>query len=128
MVVGGKSYQFVVELLGLFARPDGIADDGVLADADEAGRLANATAIGEMFEKRQDFFGGQAGGEQRSTFEFGEALVTGATVKQASLSRAIVAADGEIAEVPLTELRALRVLATEDAEVVHDASRSEQRS
>src|SRR5262249_62425204 len=44
-VAGGKSHELVVGLLGVGTGPQGVADDGIFIDADQACGLADATAV-----------------------------------------------------------------------------------
>jgi hypothetical protein len=46
-----------VGLPGVFAGQGGVADDRVLADADQASGLADATAVGEVFQQGEDLVG-----------------------------------------------------------------------
>ena len=62
-VEGGKAHPLVVELLGGAAGLAGAADDGVLADPDQAGSLADADALGAVGQDGHGLVGGQAGGE-----------------------------------------------------------------
>jgi hypothetical protein len=57
--VGGKGHEFVVEPPGVLAGGAGQAAYYVLADADQARRLADAAAIGEVAEDGQEFLVGQ---------------------------------------------------------------------
>jgi hypothetical protein len=84
-VWGGKSHEFVVELLGVLTGQGGVADDGVLADADQASGLADATAVGQVFQEGQSFFRGQPSLEQRRALAFRETGLARAAVEQASL-------------------------------------------
>jgi len=47
-VAGGKSHELVVELLGVRAGQQAVADDGVLVHADQARGLADADAFGDV--------------------------------------------------------------------------------
>src|SRR5262249_51073775 len=118
-VAGGKSHEFVVELLGVVAGEQGVAADGVLVDAGEPAGLADADALGEVAEDVEDLVGRQAGVEQRRALAPGEARPAGAAVQQAEVLRPVVAADGEVAVPALAVVGAIRVLAAEWREVVH---------
>ncbi len=63
VVEGGKAHQFVVELAGVVAGAQGQAGDGVLADADQAGGLSDATAVGEVRQDGQELVLRQMGSE-----------------------------------------------------------------
>jgi hypothetical protein len=109
-----------VELLGVPAGGPGQPPDGVLIDACQARGLADAAAVGEVPQDRQERVVGQAAVEQRGALAFGEAVLAGATVEQAALlRRAVACADGEVAVPPPAVQGAVAVLAAEAAEVVH---------
>jgi hypothetical protein len=76
----------------------------------------------QVMEDGKDLRFGQAGIEQRGAFAFGEALLAGAAVEEASLLRSIVSADGQVAVSAFAEVGAVGVEATENAEVVHGGS------
>src|SRR5207237_6416723 len=59
-VRGGKGHELVVALLGVVAGPQGVADDGVLAHADEAAGLADADPLLEVGQDGGGLVGGQA--------------------------------------------------------------------
>ncbi len=46
MVVGGKSHELVVQLLGVTAGQADVVGDGVAVHADQAGHLAGAHTLG----------------------------------------------------------------------------------
>src|SRR5262249_54023373 len=74
-VWGGKGHPFVVQPLGVLAGQAGQAPDGVLVDADQACGLADAAAVGEVLQDRQERVARQAGVEQRRALAFGEAVL-----------------------------------------------------
>src|SRR5689334_6369573 len=117
-VRGGKSHEFVVELLGVVAGPQGVADDGVLADADQPAGLADADALLEVGQDRGGLVGGQAAAEERGALALGEAGLAGAAVQQAAPLLAVAAAGGEVAVAALAVVGAVGVLAAEAAQVV----------
>jgi hypothetical protein len=117
-VLGGKSHEFVVELLGVLAGAKAVADDGVLADAHQAAGLADAAALGEVVQDGEGFFGTQAGVEQGRALAFGEACLAGLAVEQAAWWRSIACADGEIAVASFTVVGTVGVLTAESVEVV----------
>src|SRR5438270_2910140 len=63
-VAGGKSHDLVVGVFGMGAGPQGVADDCVLIDAGQAGRLADAAAVLEVLEDGQGPVVVQAGAKQ----------------------------------------------------------------
>jgi hypothetical protein len=73
-----------------------VADDGVFVDADEAGGLAYAAALGQVMQDGEGLVSRQAGIEQRRAFAFGEARLAGAGVQQPSLLGSVVATDGQV--------------------------------
>jgi hypothetical protein len=119
VVEGGKGHEFVVESAGVVAGECAEAADGVLADADQAGGLADAAAVGDVGQGGQELVPGQAGAEERRALALGEAGLAGGAVEQAVLAFAAVAhADGEVAGAPPAAVRAVGVEAAEAAEVV----------
>ena len=88
----------------------------------QAGGLPNATPLGDVVQDRDRLVRGEAGVEARGAFAFGEAGRTGAAVEEATLVRAVVTANGQVVVAALAEVGAVRVLAAEDAEVVHGRS------
>jgi hypothetical protein len=119
--VGGKSHQFVVRLSGVGAGPQGVADDGVFIDARQARRLADTTAILEVPEDSQGLVFRESGGEQGAAFAFGEACLTGTADEHAALLVATVAeADAEVVAATQAKISTVRVLATEETQVVHE--------
>jgi len=92
-VEGGKGHEFVVALSGVAAGPHGVADDGVLIDPRQAGRLADAAAVLQVGEDGHGLGVGQAGAEQGSAFAFGKAFLAGAAGEHPTLAGAIAKAD-----------------------------------
>jgi hypothetical protein len=98
---------------------EGIADDGVLIDPDQACGLADATAFVEVLEDGQGLGVGQAGAEQGGALALGKAALAGATSEQAALRGGAVAeGDAEVAEATQTVVGAVGVLAAEGAQVI----------
>jgi RHS repeat-associated protein len=101
------------------AGEQGQARDGVLADADQPGGLADAAAIGEVSEDGQELVLRQVGAEQGRALALGEAGAAGGAVQQAVLVVAAVAhADGEVSAVTPAVVGAVGVETAEAAEVV----------
>jgi hypothetical protein len=99
--VGGKSHQLVVGLVGVRAGPQGVADDGVFIDTDEACGLADATAILEVGEDGEGSVLREPGGEEGGALALGETCLTGAADEQATLlARAVAEADAEVVTAP----------------------------
>jgi len=119
VVEGGKARQLVVELPGVAAGEQGLAVDGVLADTDQAGGLADAAAVGEVSEDGQELVAGEPGAEQGRALALGEAGPASAAGEQAVLAAGAVAhADGELSGVAAAVVGAVGVEATEAAEAV----------
>src|SRR5258708_30531350 len=103
------------------AGPQGVADDGVFIDARQACGLADAAAILEVGEDGEGLVFREPGGEEGGTLALGETCLAGAADEHpALLARAVAEADAEV--VPATEavIGTVRVLAAEQAEVVHE--------
>jgi hypothetical protein len=109
-----------MSVVGMFSRGAGQSDDGVAVDADEAPGLADAVALGQVFQDRDGGLFGEVAAIQRRALALRE---TGATALAVELSELLVlaesAADREIAGVPPAVERTIRVLAAELREVVH---------
>jgi len=118
-VAGGKSHEFVVALAGVRTGPHGIADDGVLIDARQAGGLADAAAVLEVLEDRQGSVVGEAGAEQGRALALGETLLAGAAGKHPALVWAIAEADAQIALTAAAVVGAGGVLAAEQGQLIH---------
>jgi len=119
VVEGGKAHQLVVQLAGVVAGAQGQAGDGVLADADQAGGLADAAAVGEVGQDGQELVLRQVGPEQGRALALGEAGATGGAVQEAvGVIAAVAHADGELASVTSAVVGAVGVEAAEAAEVV----------
>jgi hypothetical protein len=121
-VAGGKSHEFVVELPGVLAGPQAVADDGVLVHADQASGLADADPFGDMAQDGHDFVRGELGAEQRGALALGEAGLAGLTAEQAALLGAVAHGDGQVAVTAPAVVGAVRILAAEDAQVVRLSS------
>jgi hypothetical protein len=112
--------QLVVRSAGMFTGLAAVAADGVGMDLDQARRLEDATALGDMVEDRGDLVLRQVGAVQRGALAFGEPGAAGAAIEQAILSGfAESAGDSEVCGVAAAEVGASRILATESREVVH---------
>ena len=118
-VVGGKGDQLVVELLGVGAGDPAEAGNGGAADAGQPAGLADAAAVGDVGQDCLGLLRGQAGVEQRGALALGEPGLAGAAVEQAAPVGAVAGADGQVAGPALPVVRAVRLEATETAEVVH---------
>src|SRR5262249_1933296 len=120
-VIGGKSHQLVVSVVGMGAGPQGVAHDGVFIDARQARGLADATAVLEVGEDSEGLVLRKPSGEQGGAFALGERWRTGAADEQAALlAGAVAEADAEVVTAPQAVIGAVRVLAAEQAEVVHE--------
>jgi hypothetical protein len=53
-VLGGKGHEFVVELLGVVAGQQAVANDGVPVHADQAAGFADAHPLGEVVQDGHD--------------------------------------------------------------------------
>jgi hypothetical protein len=120
--LGGKGHEFVVELLGVFAGPEAITDDGVLADAGQACGLADAAPLGDVVQDGDRLVFREAAVEEGSALTFGETGLAATTIEETALASAVMAADSQVAVAAATEVRAVGVVAAESAEVVHSRS------
>ena len=99
-------------------------DDGVLVDTDQAAGLADAATFLQMLEDRESFVVGELGAIERGALAFGEAFLAGAAGQDAALLVGSVAeADTQVVATALAVVGTVGVLAAEDFQVVHGASR-----
>jgi hypothetical protein len=118
--VGGKGHEFVVAVLGVGARPQGVADDRVFIDAGQPCGLTDAAAVLEVLEDGEGLILGEAGAEEGTPFALREACLAGAAGEHPALSAgAITEADAEVVTAAQAIVGAVRVLAAKEAEVVH---------
>ena len=101
--------------LGVLAGQQGQPGDGVLVDPDQPGGLADAAALGEVLQDRQDLVVRELGVEQRRPLELGEPGLAGVAVEQAVVGLAEVVADREVAGAAPAVVGAVGVLAAEAA-------------
>jgi hypothetical protein len=119
-VAGGKSHEFVVAVPGVGPGPQGVADDRVFIDPDEASGLPDAATLVQVLEDGEGSVVSQACAEQGSAFALGEAPLAGATREHAALAFAIAEADAEIAAAAEAVVGASGVLTAEEVEVFHE--------
>jgi hypothetical protein len=106
----------------VLAGSTGVANNGVLVDADQAAGLSDTAALDEVVQDRDPFVGGQAAVEEGGALALGAAPPACAASEHAALFVGPVAeADPEIVATPTTEVGAGGVLAAEMAELVHEA-------
>jgi hypothetical protein len=115
-------HQVVVQERSVLAGGAAVTADGVGMDVDQSGRLADAAALGDMVEDREDGRLGQVGAIQRGPLAFGEAGAAGAAVEQPILAVLTEAAgDGEISRAAASEVKAVGILTAEAKEIIHGA-------
>jgi hypothetical protein len=96
------------------------ADDGIAVDVDQAPRLSDAAALGEVLEHGVGLLLGQVGVEEWRALALGEAALAGVAVEQPDVVLlAVAVADGEVCGVALAVEGASGILAAESCEVVH---------
>src|SRR5947209_7355436 len=104
----------------MFAGGAAVAADGIGMDLDQARRLEDAAALGDVVEDRGDLVLGQVGAVQRGALAFGEAGAAGAAIEEAELALlAEPAGDGEVSGIAAAEVGAAGIQAAESREVVH---------
>lgn len=116
--MGGKSHEFVVELLGVVAGHQGVADDRVAVHADQAAGLADADPLGDVAQDGHDLVLRQLGAEQRCPFALREAGFTRPAAEQTPASGAIAHGDRQIALAALAVVGTLGILTAEGTQVV----------
>ncbi len=98
----------------------GVANNGILIDSRQPGRLADATTVLEVLENIEGLLVGEPAAEQGGAFAFGEAVLAGAAGKHSPLVLAIAETDTKIVLATQTVVGALRILATEQIKVFHE--------
>jgi hypothetical protein len=122
-VLGGKRDEFVVDLPRVLAGQPAVAPHGVAIHLAKPPSLADAAALGDVFQDRFDLLGGQLGPEQGSPLALGEAGQAGAAPEHAArLVGAVAAGHGQISRVPLALIGASGIQAAEAPEVIHGAA------
>jgi hypothetical protein len=118
-----------VGLPGVRARPQGVADDGVLIDAGQAGGLADTAAVLEVLKDGQGAVLGQAGAEQGGALALAEALLAGAAGEHAvAAALAVTEGDAQVASATQAVVGTLGVLAAESVKVFHERNRTARTS
>jgi hypothetical protein len=79
-------HQLIVQAPGVPSGDPAIVADGIGMDLDQAGRLEDAAALGDVFQDGEDFLLGQVGAVQRGALAFGEPGPAGAAVEQPILA------------------------------------------
>jgi len=118
-VLGGKSHELVVEVLGLATRLQGQADDGVLVDAGQAAGLADADPLLQVGKDGEGFLLREVAVKQGRALQLAKAVLAGAAGEVTALGRAVAKGDAEVAQTTLAILSTVRILAAEVLEVVH---------
>jgi hypothetical protein len=109
-----------VALPGVGPGAQGVADDRVFIDPDEASGLPDAATILQVLEDGEGSVVSQACAEPGRAFAFGEASLAGATREHAALVFAIAEADTEITAAAYAVVGAIRVLTAEEVQVFHE--------
>jgi hypothetical protein len=107
----------------LLTRQQAKADHRVLIHADQPAGLPDPATVGDVFQQRHDLVLGQAAVEQQRALAFREAGLTGAAAEQAPPLGAVVPRHGQVAVPAFAMIRAVAILTTEQAQIVHRALR-----
>ena len=108
-------------LPGVGAGLEGIADDGVLIDARQAGGLPDAAAVLEVSEDGEGFVVRQSCAEQGRALALGEARLAATAGEHAPLLvRAVAEGGAEVAWAAPAVVGALGVLAAKPVKVFHE--------
>jgi hypothetical protein len=110
--------------VGVRAGPPGVADDGVLIGACQAGGLADAAAVLEVLEDGQGALVRQPGAEQGGALALAEALLAGAASEHAVSALAVAEGDPEVVPAAQAVVGALGILAAEQVKVFHERHRT----
>jgi hypothetical protein len=120
VVRGGEGDQLVVGRLGVVAGLADVSGHRIAVDSHESLGLADAAAVGHMFEHGEGLLLGQMGMEQRGALAFGEPVATGAATEQADrVVLAVMTADGEVFAATHTMIGTVGIQAAEPRKVIH---------
>jgi hypothetical protein len=113
-----------MDAVGMSTGEATVAGHRIPIDMAEPSSLADAVALLDVLENRLDFGSGDAGVEEWGALAFGEAGFAGAATKHAfGLVGAVTMADGEVFEVSLAVVRAVRIEAAEARQDIHSKVR-----
>jgi hypothetical protein len=109
-----------MNVVGMSTRGAGQSHDSIAMDTDETPGLANAIALGQVFQDREGSRFGQVAAIQGCALALREAGAAGVAVELPELLvLAKAAADREIVGVPLAVEGTVRILTAEALEVIH---------
>jgi hypothetical protein len=119
--LGGKGHEFIVELVGVFARQAAVTHYGVAMNALQSGGLADTATLGDVPKNGEDFFLRQFRFEQRSSLALGKSSVTGSAAEHPPLVVGpVVIAHVEVFPSAFSVIGTLGILATKFRQVLHD--------
>jgi hypothetical protein len=95
--LGGKSHEFIVQLLGVLAGQEAVTDHGVFIDPDEAAGLANPDSFDNVVEDIDNLVLRQTRVKEGCPFAFRETYLASPAPQQAALLATIAHRHGEIA-------------------------------
>jgi hypothetical protein len=122
LVWGGKSHEFVVDLLGVLAGDHGQANHGILVDPHEATGLSDPTILLEMVQDSHRLVVGEFAAVQSGPLAFGETVLASAARQDTGgFGGPIAETDPQVVQVPAAIISAGRVLAAEVFQVVHSS-------
>src|SRR5437588_5548554 len=122
-VLGGKSHNFVVDILGVFPGDHREAYHRVLVDAHQAAGLPHPATLLEVLQDRQSLVRGELATVQGGPLAFTKAVLAGAAGQDtAVLVGSVAKAHTQMVEAALAVVGALLVLTAEVFQVVHEAS------
>jgi hypothetical protein len=122
-VFGGKSHEFLVQIVGVLAGDSAQAADGVAIHLAEPAGLTHSAPFGDMLEDRFDLRRREPGVEEGRPLAFREAGLAGGAAEHASgLLRPVATGHGQISGPALAMLGAFGIQAAETGEVVHGAA------
>jgi hypothetical protein len=123
LVLGGKSHEFVVDLLGVGAGDRGQAGHRILVDPDQATGLAYPTTLVQMLQDREGLLLREFAAVQRRARAFREAFLAGPTGQDSAVFLGPVAeANPQVVAAALAIVGAVGILAAEVFQVVHRVS------
>jgi hypothetical protein len=121
-VWGGKSHEFVVDLLSVLARDPGEANNRILVHPDEATGLADPTILLKMLEDGDRLVLGEFAAIEGTALAFGEAVPTGAAGQNTGgFARSVPETHPQVVQAAAAVVGTGRILAAESFQLVHSS-------
>jgi hypothetical protein len=122
LVWGGKSHEFVVDLLSVAAGDHGQSNHRILVHSDQATGLSDATILLKMLQDGDGLVLGKFAAIEGGALAFGEALLTGPTGEDpGGFVGSVTETNPQVVQASETVVPAVWVLTAEGFQVVHSS-------